>query len=141
MLARKTEMRRDLERLVQSLEAQKRAVDVVLIPLKEALDRLKHQPAVGDVPETSVRLASARRSLYERIAAFFVRENNEAKTARELAERLEVNHNSVATILYTTHRGNFLVDQQKGFKNRRMWSLTEQAFDAARQGLVVGLPD
>jgi hypothetical protein len=135
-MADKIEMQKELERMVESLEAQKRAVDAVLAPLKEALDRLKQQPKLADLPEEAHRLVSARRSeasQYERVAAYLVRENNEPKTARELAEGSDVNHNSVATMLYTTHRTNFIVERQKGFKNRRVWALTEEAFNAARQ--------
>jgi exonuclease VII small subunit len=135
-MADKIEMQTELERMVESLEAQKQALDTVLAPLKEALDRLKRQPKLADVSEEARRLVGGRRSesnQYERVAAFLLKENNQPKTARELAEGSRVNHNSVATMLYTTHRGNFVVERQKGFKNRRVWKLTEQALNAARQ--------
>jgi hypothetical protein len=135
-MADKIEMQKELERMVESLEAQKRAVDAVLGPLREALDRLKQQPKFAELPEEARRLANVKRSeasQYERVAAYLVRENNDPKTARELAEGSDVNHNSVATMLYTTHRVNFVVERQKGFKNRRVWALTDEAFHAARQ--------
>lgn len=62
-----------------------------------------------------------------------MREDNEPKTAREIAKGAGVNANSLVAVLYTTHREHFTRTKQAGFKNRWIWSLTQTALDDARQ--------
>jgi hypothetical protein len=134
-------MRRELERMIQSLEAKKRAVDEILSPLKQALARLDSQPDLNDLREEAARLGNgvkrrAKATLYDRVAAYLCDNGNAPKTARQIALGTGVNSNSLVAVLYTTHTSCFDQTPQQGFKKRWVWSLTDAALADARQHLA-----
>ena len=134
-------VKKELERMIQGLEAQKRSIDLVLSPLKEALANLHKQPSLKDLKEEAAQIANGRLpkrrmgnpTQYELIAGYLVEHGNGAKTMRELAEGIGTNQKSMANVLYSTHKKNFVFEERPGFKHRLAWKLTPEAYSLAAE--------
>lgn len=121
-----------VERLIDRQQARTKAYMELSRILSEFPDLinelLEYMKAEGKSVGTSDTNKADKRTSYERAVAAFVREGNEWMDTAALTKSAGVQRNQLATVLWSTHKGDFEQRAHPTHKRMKQWRLRAEAF-------------
>jgi len=141
----------DILAMIEALEAKKRSIDELLSSLKETVQKMEAMPpelselllrplkqnaqqealftfgehGIGNPVRAFTRLRSKQ---FSSICTYFVQNQNQPVTVRELMNALGISRSALTNILYRTQKEAFASARVPGDRRLRVWSLKPEVF-------------
>lgn len=122
-----------LAQLIANLETERQTLDDLITSLRKGVTKLRLD---GPNLDSLRQEATARYTLFKRIVDFFMSQNNQPISLRDLATSLGVNSNSVANVLYQTHPNSFISQPVPGFRRQVVWSVRAEVLEQHRPSVT-----